>query len=129
MAESELAQTIREAYAKFNRGDFDAVLELLDENVEWVPPPTSPEPDPLYGREAAREYMVPNLFDEQTAEPLEILEQGDRVLVVARIRARGSGSGAEIDQTIFHLWQLDGERAVRFEVHMDREHALAALHA
>jgi hypothetical protein len=129
MAETDLAQTIRETYAKYNAGDFDAVLELMDENVAWMPPPSSPEPNPLYGHDAVREYMLPNLFDEQSAEPLEIIDEGDRVLVVVRVWARGRGSGAEIDQTIFHLWHIEGGRVVRFEVYMERDEAMAALRA
>lgn len=129
MAESIVADTIRAAYAKYNEGDFDAVLELLEEDVTFVPPPHSPEPDPLHGHDAVRDYLTPNLFDEQSAEPQEILEEGDRVLVVAHVSARGRGSGVELDQTIFHLWHIEGERAVRFEVFMQRDEALAALRA
>jgi DNA-binding transcriptional ArsR family regulator len=34
-----------------------------------------------------------------------VIEQGDRVLVVARARARGRESGVDIDQTVFHVSQ------------------------
>jgi ketosteroid isomerase-like protein len=131
MADPTLVETIRDAYAAFSGGDIEAVVALLAEDVEFRPPPTSPDPEPLHGREAAREYLLPNLFDEQSAEPLEIVEEGDRVLVEARVRVRGSGSGVEIDDTVFHLWHVDLERecAVRFEVFMDREQALSALRA
>jgi uncharacterized protein len=127
VTESAVVQTIRRAYEAYNRGDIDAVVELMDERVEWRPPATSLEPQPLQGREAVRRYLAPDLFDEQGAEPEEIIEQGDRVLVVARARARGRESGIEVDQTVFHLWTIARDRAVRFEVHVEREHALAAL--
>jgi ketosteroid isomerase-like protein len=129
MDELVLAERIRQAYAAFNRGDLDAVLELLDEEVELRPPPTSLEPQPLQGREAVREYLLPNLFEVQTAEPTEIIPEGDRVLVVARTWARGRGSGVELDTTAFHLWTIEGDRVVRFEVYIDREQAFAALRA
>jgi ketosteroid isomerase-like protein len=129
VAESPRAETIRAAYEAFNTGDIGAVLELLDERVELLPPASGLEPHPLRGREAVREYLSPNLFDTQTAEPLEFIEEGNRVLVVARARARGRESGAEIDQVVFHLLTLQGDRAVRFEVHLDRHEALAALRA
>jgi ketosteroid isomerase-like protein len=127
MPESNVVDTIREAYARYNEGDFDGVLDLLHDDVALVPPPSSPEPEPLHGRDAVRGYLLPNLFDEQAAEPLEILEEGDRILVVAQARARGRESGAEIDQTVFHIFHIEGERASRFEVHMTREDAMAAL--
>jgi ketosteroid isomerase-like protein len=131
MADSDLVRTIRDAYAAYNGGDIDAVIALLDEDVEFRPPPTSPEPEPLYGREGAREYLSPNLFDVQRAEPLEFVEEGDRVLVAAEVHIRGSGSGVEIEDMVFHLWHLDPARARarRLEVFLERDQALAALRA
>ena len=115
------------AYDSFNQGETEAILDLLHPDIEWVPPPTSVEPHPLHGRDAVREYLAPNIFESQTAEPIEIMEHGNRLLVVARVRARGRGSGIEIDQTAYHILTIEGGRAVRFEVHVDRATALTAL--
>jgi ketosteroid isomerase-like protein len=123
----ELTDTILAAYDSFNRGEMEPMLQLLHTDVEWIPPPTSLEPEPLHGREAVREYLAPNFFESQIAEPLETIEHGNRVLVVARVRARGRGSGIELDQTVYHLLTIEDGRAVRFEVHVDRSTALAAL--
>jgi ketosteroid isomerase-like protein len=118
---------IRSAYEAYSRGDFEAVLALLDSDVEWHPPHDALEPQPLHGREAVRDYLAPNLFDEQRAEPEEILEEGDRVLVVARTKIRGAASGLEIEATTFHVWTVVDERAVRFEIFSDRDQAVAAM--
>jgi ketosteroid isomerase-like protein len=115
------------AYDSFNRGDVEALLDLLHPDVEWVPPATSLEPQPLRGREAVREYLAPDFFESQTAEPLETIEEGNRLFVAARIRARGSGSGIELDQIAFHVLTIQDGRAVRFEAHVDRLTALTAL--
>ena len=127
MSESERSATIRSAYEAYSRGDFEPVLALLDADVEWHPPPNALDPQPLRGREAVREYLAPNLFDEQSAEPQEILEHGDRILVVARTKIRGTASGVKIEETNFHVWTVVDERAVRFEVYSDRDQALAAM--
>jgi ketosteroid isomerase-like protein len=124
---SEVAERIRAAYAAYNRGEVDAVLELLDPDVEWRPPPNSVEPQPLHGREAVRRYLALDVYESQTAEPLEVIEEGNRVLVVARARARARASGIELDQTSFHLLVVEGDRVVRFEAHVDRDVALAAF--
>jgi ketosteroid isomerase-like protein len=127
VSESARAATIRSAYEAYSRGDFEPVLGLLDPDVEWHPPPDALEPQPLRGREAVRDYLAPNLFDEQRAEPEEIIEQGDRILVVARTKIRGAASGVEIEETSFHVWTVVDERAVRFETFSDRDQALAAM--
>jgi ketosteroid isomerase-like protein len=124
---SEMAEVMRGAYEAFSRGELDAVVDLLHPEVEWVPPTDSVEPHPLRGRDAVRDYLAPNIFEEQSAEPLELIEEGDRVLVVARVRARARGSGIEIDQVVYHLFTIENGLAVRFSAHIDREDALAAL--
>jgi ketosteroid isomerase-like protein len=127
MAESVRVATIRQAYAAFNNGDLNAVLDLMDEQVEWRPATSSLEPQPLHGRAAVREHLSPEQFEEQTAEPQEVIEKGNRILIVARVRARGRASGIEIEQTVFHVLTIADERVVRFELHAEREQALAAL--
>lgn len=127
MADSPRVQLVRKAYEAYNAGDHEAVLAVLHDDVELLPPPSSLEPDPIRGVDAVREYLAPNLFDEQRAKPLEILEEGDRVLAVVHATARGRESGVEVDQTLFHLFTLSDDRASRFEIHVDREDALAAL--
>jgi hypothetical protein len=84
-------------------------------------------PTPHSWSRRCRDYLAPDFFAHQSAEPLEVIEQGDRVLVVARARARGRESGVAIDQTIFHVWTVSGGRAKRFEAYVDRGEALAAL--
>lgn len=120
-------EVVLAAYDSFNRGEIEPILDLLHPDVEWIPPPSSLEPRPLRGRDAVREYLAPNFFESQTAEPLETIEDGNRLLVVARVRARGRGSGVELDQTAYHLLTIEDGRAVRFEVHVDRAEALSAL--
>ena len=120
-------EVVLAAYDSFNRGEIEPILDLLHPDVEWIPPPTSLEPRPLRGRDAVREYLAPNFFETQTAEPLETIEQGNRLLVVARVRARGRGSGIELDETAYHLLTIEDGRTVRFEVHVDRVEALSAL--
>lgn len=124
---SDFSELVLAAYDSFNQGETEAILDLLHPDIEWVPPPTSLEPHPVYGRDAVREYLAPNIFESQTAEPIEIMEHGNRLLVVAHVRARGRGSGIEIDQTAYHILTIEGGRAVRFEAHVDRSIALAAL--
>jgi uncharacterized protein len=127
MTDPRILEVVQSTYAAFNRGDLDAVLELLHPDVEWHPPPMSVDPDPLRGRDAVREYLTPDFFEHQRAEPLEVTVERDRVLVEARVQARGAGSGIEIDSTAWHLYAVRDDRVVRFEAFVDRGEAFAAL--
>jgi ketosteroid isomerase-like protein len=127
VSESERVTAVREAYSAYNRGEYDSVLELMHPDIEWRPPAESLEPKPLRGRDAVREYMAPNLLRDQRAEPVEIVDAGDRILVEARASARGVDSGLEVVQTVFHVWTIADEQVVRFEVYATRAEAQAAL--
>jgi ketosteroid isomerase-like protein len=91
------------------------------------PPPSSLDPEPFRGWQALLSYLEPNLFEFQRADPVEFLEEGDRILVAVKVHARGRGSGVELHDEAFHVWTVEDERAVRFEVFVDRDEALAAL--
>jgi ketosteroid isomerase-like protein len=54
MADPRVLDAVSAAYSAFNRGDVQAVLDLMHPDVECHPPPTSVDPHPLQGREAVR---------------------------------------------------------------------------
>jgi ketosteroid isomerase-like protein len=129
MTDPRILEIVRSTYAAYSEGDVEAVLELMHPDVEWHPPPTSVDPQPLRGRDAVREYLAPNFFESQQAEPLEVTVEGNRVMVEARVRAVGAGSGIEIDGTAWHMYTFEDEQVVRFEAYVDREQAMAAFRA
>ena len=56
---------------------------------------------------------------------LELLDPGStRAAAEVHISARGRGSGATVEMTMFHLWTLEHGRAVRLESFLDRDTAL-----
>jgi uncharacterized protein len=123
----ESREMIRRGYEAYSRGDLEAAMEFFDERVELRPPASSIDPEPRFGVDGVRHYMAPDLFEYQSAEPAEMIERENRILVVARIRARGRGSGVELDDVAFHLWTIEDGLVVRFEVMLDRDEAMARL--
>jgi ketosteroid isomerase-like protein len=109
----ENVEIVRRGYEAFNRGDFDAAMEVVHPEIEFVLPGGEP---PLTGKEAVRAWMEPDAFEEQEIEPLEFTVNGDRVLVRTRVRARGVGSGMELEVQVCAVWTLDADgRATRVE--------------
>jgi hypothetical protein len=53
--------------------------------------------------------MEPDAFEEQQIQPREFRIQGNKVLVRQDTRARGAGSGIELDVEIWTVWTLDDD--------------------
>ena len=96
---------LRDAYAAFNRGDYDDALEgRVHPEVEFFPPGGQP---PIRGADRFRAWMEPDAFESQTLEPLDFRAAENGVLVRQRMIARGAGSGIEMDIEIWALWTYD----------------------
>jgi ketosteroid isomerase-like protein len=66
-------------------------------------------------------------FEEFTIEPENFIAHGDRVLVPMRQRARGKGSGLEIEQRFYQLFTLRDGMVFRFEEYTEEADAWKAL--
>jgi ketosteroid isomerase-like protein len=65
------------------------------------------------------------VWDSWEVEPLEFLENGDRLFVEHRVRARGKGSGIEMVQTYWSVWTFRDGKGAKLALHLDRDVALA----
>jgi ketosteroid isomerase-like protein len=117
------------SYEALNSGDIDATMEVLAEDAEWHESEELPGADVYRGRETIRAFLTDFLASwerfHQTVE--ETREEGDRVLVMIHLEAKGRGSAAEVDARYAHLWTVSGGRGVRVDAFYDRDAALAAL--
>ena|SRR5829696_3066113 len=108
-SDEEIAGAVREWFDAFNREDFDAAIQRVHPDVEFIRPGGLP---PLYGAEAMRAWMEPDAFESQVVELRDITVNGDRVLVRQRTRVRGAGSGIEVELESWLVLTLDMEREV-----------------
>jgi uncharacterized protein len=117
------------SYEALNRGDIDATMEVLAEDAEWYESEELPGADVYRGRQTIRAFLTDFLASwerfHQTVE--EARQEGDRVLVMIHLEAKGRGSAAEVDARYAHLWTVSGGRGVRVDAFYDRDAALAAL--
>jgi ketosteroid isomerase-like protein len=125
--EQEMINSLRRAYDAFNRGDFDTAIDLAHPAIEYVPPGGQA---PLRGVDAFRAWMEPDAFESQQVQPREFRINGNKALVRQRARARGAGSGVELDIEMCAVWTFDDDglvtRAEAFLPHQDAEAAEAA---
>ena len=83
-------QTVKDFFATIGRGDREALLALVAEDIEWIIPG---EDWPLAGTHRGHAGLV-NLLEtasksiETSTEPREFVAQGDRVLVVGFARGK-----------------------------------------
>ena len=117
---------VREAYAAFNRRDWDRLAEFLAPDIDFR---TTVEA--TQGREGVEAWVrqADELMDEFHIEVEDTVEAGDRVVVLVHETARARGSGLDMDMRIAHVWTLREGRAVALEAFTDQAEALAAVGA
>jgi ketosteroid isomerase-like protein len=122
------ADLIRRGYESWNAGDRSWVLEHLSPDVEWITPPTDPEPGHYRGHDEViafwdrwRSAVGQLEFDIQ-----ELIEAFPHVLVVTKRSGTGAHSGLSISDEICQVFTFEGELCVKVQEFYDRA---AALHA
>jgi ketosteroid isomerase-like protein len=106
------------------RVDYEAAMELVHPQIELVPPGAQA---PRKGAGRFRQWLEPDAFAEQVIQPLDFVagEEG-RVLSKQHIKARGSGSGIELEIESFTVWSFDEDGLItRVEIFLPHEEARA----
>jgi ketosteroid isomerase-like protein len=116
-------EALKEGFDAYNGEDFERLLELWDEDVEIVGLLVSGEP--LRGREAVRNWLVPEAID-QRGEPIEFRDLGGRVLVTCDWHTHGRGSGVDVDNRVYFLFTMRAGKVARLEAYGDEQEALEA---
>ncbi len=133
MSEQQNLEIVRRGYEAFGRGDIDALLELLDENVEWVSPgpPDMPTAGRHHGREAVRAFFgaINETFEIQQFAPGTFVAQGDHVVVLGKDVARVKATDKVITEPWAHAFELRNGKIVRFQEYLDTSASVTELRA
>jgi ketosteroid isomerase-like protein len=116
-------EVVRGAVEAFNRGDFDAVAELIHPEIEVIRLGGLPT---VNGRDAAFGLMLPDAFESQELVIDEIRVEGDVVLVSGPFHARGAGSGIELNRESHSVFWVEGGLIRRMGTYFELDEALAA---
>ena len=128
----ENVNIMRQGYDAFNRGDIDAVMDLLDPEIEWQEPDVgiSPVRGTHHGPQAVANNVfgsVPEHWDEFQAVAEEFLDAGDRVVVLGHVRVRGKATGKTVVAPFAHVWTLRDGKAVYHHNYVDTATFLESL--
>jgi ketosteroid isomerase-like protein len=123
----ENLESYRRVVAAWNRGDLDAVLAFVDEDVENISRLFIMEGS-YRGHEGVRRWWqnLHDTFPDWHAEVGEVRALGDATLAVLHVRGHGGESGAPVDQTMWHLVHWRNGQIVRVSSHDSEAEALEA---
>ena len=105
-------QTVKAFFAALGRGDEDALLALVAEDIEWIIPG---EDWPLAGTRHGHAGLMDLLETaakamETSTEPREFVAQGDRVLVIGFAKGKVKATNKPFeDDWIFAITVRDGK--------------------
>ncbi|HEX8743273.1 MAG TPA: nuclear transport factor 2 family protein [Thermoleophilaceae bacterium] len=123
------AGVVRSLFDDFNRGDYEAAFQKIAEDVDWHEPPDMPDAGGGY---RGHEGMVSGFgrflsaWEHIRADLVQVVERGERVVVMTRWRGLSKGTGIEVDQWIAQIYELREGRVVRVRQFRTLEEALAA---
>jgi len=129
----ENVDTIREMFAVLNeRGPHaatNAFGHLLAPDFGLEEAAGLPDPAAYTGREAfiANIAKLEESFKELRLEPLEVMDLGDKVVVVVSLSGRGRESGAPVEANFAQLWSLRDGKAVSLHDYATKAEALEAV--
>jgi ketosteroid isomerase-like protein len=122
-------EAVRRSWEAFNRSDLDAFFADTADEIEFEEDPAFPEAGVYRGRDEIRGYLAS--FQEQMAdhrfEIEEMLDLGDRVLALLHETARGTTSGANVNQAPAFLYDFRDGSIVRVRAYLDRAEAFTDL--
>jgi ketosteroid isomerase-like protein len=126
----ENVATIRAIWDAINRGELDeAFAEAPDDFVADWSASEAPEAGVYRGLEAARQRFedVLDAWSEIEYYESEIIDAGSHVVRVGGVRAKGHGSGAEVEAHGAQVWTFDGAVPVSVKLYQSKEEALEAI--
>jgi SnoaL-like protein len=123
---------LRAGYEAFNRdGNFNALLDELDSEVEIVTPPEGPEGANVFrGREGIGHWLreISEGWEEFKYEPLDFAQVDNRVMVTSRVRIKGRSTHLPLEQTMAQVFTFGTNDEVKsMEDFFDLDRARKAL--
>jgi ketosteroid isomerase-like protein len=113
LTEEQMIEALRRNNEALNRGDFDTAIQLAAPDIVFARGGGRPD---LHGVKAVRAWMEPDAFESQSIELLGYETEGNRVMTRQLTKARGAGSGIEMEIEAVTVWTFNEDgKVVRVE--------------
>ncbi len=112
-------ELVRKLFERWMRAEWDVFRELVTPDFELVlSAGWFPDPGVYRGPDAALEAWGRFLdaWEEMTPDPQEIIDAGDDVVVLLRIRGRGKASGMEVAEEVGNVITFRDGQIVRMNL-------------
>ena len=123
-------ETMRRLFEAVSAGEVSVWFQAADPDIRVYPRPEEPDAaDEYRGLDGLMDYLT-NWFgqwDDYVSEPLEIIDAGEHVLVVARERGRMARTGVEVVEDFCHSFVLRDGKVKEWHMYDSRAKALEAV--
>jgi ketosteroid isomerase-like protein len=111
----ENVEIVRRIYDGWQQYGLWAASGDLHPAIEWINPDNAVEPGTHRGVEAFEVAWskVSDSFETVDFQPRDYLHAGDDVVLITIMRARGHGSGADVEHPQGHVWTIKKAKAIR----------------
>jgi ketosteroid isomerase-like protein len=134
LRQAALWRSSRLGMEAFNRRDIDAAVSAGHPDFEYYPPREFVEMgfmEPCYRGAAGFRKFVSAWSDvfgaDLRVEPVELIDLGDRVALLAKFPARAQVSGVRFTETIATVSELKHGKAIRVHAYLDHAEALEVV--
>ena len=123
MADEQNVKLVQEIYAAFLRGDIEAVLSAISDDIVFmIPgPPQMPTAGTWRGLAGMREFFgkLAESVEFKSFNPREYVASGDRVIVLGDYSARLRGNNKNTGSEWVMAWRIRNGKAVEFREYND----------
>ena len=123
MSERNNTAIAQQAYDNFKKGDIQALLNLMSDDIIWELPEIEDVPiaGSRSGRDAVGEFfaMVARDQDVIVFEPREFVADGDKVVALGHYQWRVRDTDREFATDFVHIFTIRNGKIVAFREHFD----------
>jgi ketosteroid isomerase-like protein len=115
----------------FNNGDIDSMAEMLHPDVEWYSSNRYSDAETHIGANDVRLYLesLHGHLDDPKMEPEDGYQIGDHVMLINRLRGKGTLAGSDVIERYNWVVLVDGEKFRRVITYPTPAEARRALDA